>query len=48
MLGDKLFNFKRGVAFEIFDELKEFKALNEFIEQNSLILRLLEMLLVKF
>ena len=37
MLGDKLFNFKRGVAGAgFFDELKkEFKALNEFIEQNS-------------
>jgi len=37
MLGDKLFNFKRGVAGAgFFDELKkEFKALNEFIEQNT-------------
>jgi hypothetical protein len=37
MLGDKLFNFKRDVAGEgFFDELKkEFKSLNEFIEQNS-------------
>ena len=37
MLGDKLFNFKRDVAGAgFFDELKkEFKALNEFIEQNS-------------
>ena len=37
MLGDKLFNFKRGVAGAgFFDELKkEFKALNEFIEQKS-------------
>ena len=37
MLGDKLFNFKRNVAGEgFFDELKkEFKSLNEFIEENS-------------
>ena len=37
MLGDKLFNFKRDVAGEgFFDELKkEFKSLNEFIEENS-------------
>ena len=37
MLGDKLFNFKRDVAGAgFFDELKkEFKSLNEFIEQNS-------------
>ena len=37
MLGDKLFNFKRDVAGEgFFDELKkEFKALNQFIEENS-------------
>ncbi len=37
MLGDKLFNFKRGIAGEgFFDELKkEFKSLNEFIEENS-------------
>ena len=37
MLGDKLFNFKRDIAGEgFFDELKkEFKALNQFIEENS-------------
>jgi hypothetical protein len=37
MLGDKLFNFKRNIAGEgFFDELKkEFKSLNEFIEENS-------------
>jgi len=37
MLGDKLFNFKRDVAGEgFFDELKkEFKSLNQFIEENS-------------
>jgi len=37
MLGDKLFNFKRTVAGEgFFDELKkEFKSLNQFIEDNS-------------
>jgi len=37
MLGDKLFNFKRGVAGAgFFDELKkEFKSLNEFIEENA-------------
>ena len=37
MLGDKLFNFKRGVAGEgFFDALKkEFKDLNQFIEDNS-------------
>jgi phage tail tape-measure protein len=37
MLGDKLFNFKKDVAGAgFFDELKkEFKSLNEFIEQNS-------------
>ena len=37
MLGDKLFNFKRGVAGAgFFDELKkEFKLLNEFIEENT-------------
>ena len=37
MLGDKLFNFKRGVAGEgFFDQLKkEFKDLNQFIEDNS-------------
>jgi len=37
MLGDKLFNFKRTVAGAgFFDELKkEFKGLNEFIEENA-------------
>ena len=37
MLGDKLFNFKRTVAGEgFFDQLKkEFKDLNQFIEDNS-------------
>ena len=37
MLGDKLFNFKKDVAGEgFFDELKkEFKSLNQFIEDNS-------------
>mgnify|MGYP006127907079 FL=1 len=37
MLGDKLFNFKRTVAGEgFFDELKkEFKSLNQFIEDNA-------------
>ena len=37
MLGDKLFNFKKTVAgAEFFDELKkEFKSLNQFIEENS-------------
>ena len=37
MLGDKLFNFKRGVAGAgFFDELKkEFKSMNEFIEENA-------------
>ena len=37
MLGDKLFNFKRGVAGAgFFDELKkEFKSLNQFIEENA-------------
>jgi len=37
MLGDKLFNFKRGVAGAgFFDELKkEFKSLNQFIEDNA-------------
>ena len=37
MLGDKLFNFKRGVAGEgFFDELKkQFKDLNKFIENNA-------------
>ena len=37
MLGDKLFNFKRNIAGEgFFDELKkEFKSLNEFIDENS-------------
>ena len=37
MLGDKLFNFKRGVAGAgFFDELKkEFKSLNEFIEEKA-------------
>jgi len=37
MLGDKLFNFKRGIAGEgFFDELKkEFKSLNKFIEENA-------------
>tara|TARA_R110002012_G_scaffold269596_1_gene453712 strand:- start:40 stop:1602 length:1563 start_codon:yes stop_codon:yes gene_type:complete len=37
MLGDKLFNFKRGVAGAgFFDELKkEFASLNQFIEDNA-------------
>jgi hypothetical protein len=37
MLGDKLFNFKRNIAGEgFFDEMKkEFKSLNDFIEENS-------------
>ena len=37
MLGDKLFNFKRGVAGAgFFDELKkEFRSLNQFIEENA-------------